>query len=45
MEHPKRRWFLGILSIFVLFWLYRVFTVYTVRSGECTPRRTGSSTC
>ena len=37
-EHPKRRWFLGILSIFVLFFLYRVFTVYTVRNGDCRPK-------
>jgi len=35
---PKRRWFLGILSIFLLFFLYRFFTVYTVRSGECRPK-------
>jgi endonuclease/exonuclease/phosphatase family metal-dependent hydrolase len=28
----------GILSIFLLFFLYRFFTVYTVRSGECKPK-------
>ncbi|HET7710732.1 MAG TPA: endonuclease/exonuclease/phosphatase family protein [Thermoanaerobaculia bacterium] len=35
---PKRRWVLGILSIFVLMLLYRFFAVYTVRSGECRPK-------
>lgn len=34
----KREIILGILSIALLFWLYRVFTVYTVRSGECRPK-------
>lgn len=33
-----RRPILGILSIFLLFFLYRFFTVYTVRSGECQPK-------
>lgn len=33
-----RRPLLGILSIALLFILYRVFTVYTVRSGECQPK-------
>lgn len=28
----------GILSIFLLVFLYRFFTVYTVRSGECRPK-------
>ena len=37
-EHPKRRPILGILSIFLLFFLYRVFAVYTVRNGECRPK-------
>ena len=41
---PKRRWFLGILSIFLLFFLYRVLTVYTVRSGECKPKPVDPST-
>ena len=43
-HHPKRRWLLGILSIFLLFFLYRVFTVYTVRSGECRPKAVDPST-
>jgi endonuclease/exonuclease/phosphatase family metal-dependent hydrolase len=38
MEHPKRRPILALLAILVLFWLYRVFAVYTVRSGECQPK-------
>jgi len=37
-EHPKRRWILGLLCIGLLFFLYRFFTVYTVRSGECRPK-------
>ena len=37
MAH-KRRPILGIFAIGLLFFLYRVFTVYTVRSGECRPR-------
>jgi len=41
---PKRRWFLGILSIFLLFFLYRFFTVYTVRSGECRPKPFNAAT-
>src|SRR5437868_5331000 len=35
---PVRRPTLGILSIVLLFILYRVFAVYTVRSGECMPK-------
>ncbi len=35
---PKRRLILGALAVVLLFFLYRVFTVYTVRSGECRPR-------
>lgn len=35
---PVRRPILGILSIGLLFFLYRVFAVYTVRSGECRPK-------
>lgn len=34
----KRRPILGGLALLLLFFAYRVFTVYTVRSGECTPR-------
>jgi len=37
-ELPKRRWFLGLLSVALLIFLYRFFTVYTVRSGECRPK-------
>jgi endonuclease/exonuclease/phosphatase family metal-dependent hydrolase len=33
-----RRPVLGILCIILLFFLYRVFAVYTVRSGECKPK-------
>jgi len=33
-----RRPILGILSVILLFFLYRVFAVYTVRSGECKPK-------
>ncbi|HEV8432406.1 MAG TPA: endonuclease/exonuclease/phosphatase family protein [Thermoanaerobaculia bacterium] len=35
MEKSTRRPILGILSILLLVFLYRVFAVYTVRSGEC----------
>ena len=38
MDKPKRRPVLGALAIFALFIAYRVFTVYTVRSGECRPK-------
>src|SRR5512140_1035725 len=34
----KRRPILGVLAILLLFLAYRIFTVYTVRSGECRPR-------
>jgi endonuclease/exonuclease/phosphatase family metal-dependent hydrolase len=34
----KRRLILGVLAVFLLVFLYRFFTVYTVRSGECHPR-------
>ena len=37
-DAPIRRPILGILSIALLFILYRVFAVYTVRSGECHPK-------
>ena len=43
-DQPKRRWILGILSIALLFFLYRVFTVYTVRSGECRPKAVDPNT-
>jgi endonuclease/exonuclease/phosphatase family metal-dependent hydrolase len=35
MEKSARRPILGILSILLLVFLYRVFAVYTVRGGEC----------
>jgi endonuclease/exonuclease/phosphatase family metal-dependent hydrolase len=35
MEKSTRRPILGILSILLLVFVYRVFAVYTVRSGEC----------
>ncbi|MES1211662.1 MAG: endonuclease/exonuclease/phosphatase family protein, partial [Acidobacteriota bacterium] len=38
MRLTKRRLILGILAVFFLVFLYRLFTVYTVRSGECRPR-------
>ena len=41
---PKRRWILGLLSIGLLIFLYRFFTVYTVRSGECRPKPVDPST-
>jgi endonuclease/exonuclease/phosphatase family metal-dependent hydrolase len=34
----KRRLVLGALAVLLLVFLYRFFTVYTVRSGECRPR-------
>jgi len=43
-EAPKRRWILGILSIFLLAFLYRVFAVYTVQTGECKPKPVDPST-
>jgi endonuclease/exonuclease/phosphatase family metal-dependent hydrolase len=34
----KRRLILSVLSVLLLAVLYRVFAIYTVRSGECRPR-------
>ena len=35
---PKRRWIV-VLSFFLILWVsYRVFAVYTIRSGECHPK-------
>ncbi len=34
----KRRLILGVLAALLLVFLYRVLTVYTVRSGECRPQ-------
>jgi endonuclease/exonuclease/phosphatase family metal-dependent hydrolase len=39
----KRRLILGVLSFLFLVFLYRFFTVYTVRSGECRPRPVDAS--
>jgi endonuclease/exonuclease/phosphatase family metal-dependent hydrolase len=38
MVNPKRKLILGVLATLLLVFLYRVFAVYTVRSGECRPR-------
>lgn len=38
MMTPRRRKILGVLAFFLLVFVYRVFAVYTVRSGECRPR-------
>ncbi|HSK77532.1 MAG TPA: endonuclease/exonuclease/phosphatase family protein, partial [Thermoanaerobaculia bacterium] len=38
MVTKKRKLILGVLAILLLPFLYRVFFVYTVRSGECRPR-------
>lgn len=38
----KRRLILGVLSVLFLVFLYRFFTVYTVRSGECPPQPSAS---
>lgn len=34
----KHRLILGVLAVLLLVFLYRAFTVYTVRSGECRPQ-------
>src|SRR5919199_6897188 len=36
-QHPKRRPVLALIAILLLFFVYRVFAVYTVRNGECRP--------
>lgn len=38
MATTKRKLILGALALLLLVFLYRVFAVYTVRSGECRPR-------
>lgn len=38
MATSKRRLILGALAVLLVVFLYRVFAVYTVRSGECRPR-------
>lgn len=39
----KRRLILGVLAVLLGAFLYRVFAVYTVRTGECPPRPPGTS--
>ena len=34
----RRKLILGVLAVLLLVFAYRVFAVYTVRSGECRPR-------
>lgn len=34
----RRRLILGVLAVLLLFFGYRVFAIYTVRTGECHPR-------
>jgi endonuclease/exonuclease/phosphatase family metal-dependent hydrolase len=43
MALTKRRLILGVLAILLPVFLYRVFAVYTVRSGECRPQPVESS--
>jgi endonuclease/exonuclease/phosphatase family metal-dependent hydrolase len=38
MQLTKRRVILGVLAVLLLVFVYRLFAVYTVRSGECRPR-------
>lgn len=38
MVRGKRKLILGVLAVLLLVFLYRLFAVYTVRSGECRPR-------
>ena len=38
MARTKRRLILGVLALFLVVATYRVFAIYTVRSGECRPR-------
>jgi endonuclease/exonuclease/phosphatase family metal-dependent hydrolase len=37
-KRTRRELVLGTLAIFLLAFVYRVFAVYTVRSGECKPK-------
>ncbi|HEX5715406.1 MAG TPA: endonuclease/exonuclease/phosphatase family protein [Thermoanaerobaculia bacterium] len=39
----RRRLILGVLAVLLLVFLYRLLTVYTVRSGECRPRQADPS--
>ncbi len=38
MVFTKKRLILGVLAVLLLVFFYRLFAVYTVRSGECRPR-------
>jgi endonuclease/exonuclease/phosphatase family metal-dependent hydrolase len=38
VKRTRREVILGTLCIFLLIFVYRVFAVYTVRSGECKPK-------
>jgi endonuclease/exonuclease/phosphatase family metal-dependent hydrolase len=38
MLRTKRKLILGVLALFLVIATYRVFAIYTVRSGECRPR-------
>jgi endonuclease/exonuclease/phosphatase family metal-dependent hydrolase len=38
MVFTKRRLILGVLAVLLGVFFYRVFAIYTVRSGECRPR-------
>src|SRR4030095_4169227 len=38
MVPTKRRLILSVLAVLLVVFLYRLFAVYTVRSGECRPR-------
>jgi endonuclease/exonuclease/phosphatase family metal-dependent hydrolase len=38
MARPRRKLILAILAVFLVVFAYRVFFIYTARSGECHPR-------
>jgi len=38
MASTRRKLILGVLALLLPVFLYRVFAIYTVRSGECRPR-------
>ncbi len=37
MATPKRKLILGVLAVLLIPFLYRVFAIYTIRTGECPP--------
>ena len=43
MATRKRKLILGVLAVLLVPFLYRVFAIYTVRTGECPPRRADPS--